>query len=121
MLLGSMLAGMAFANAPVAAVHALAYPLGGHFHLPHGLCNSLVLGAGPEFNLPAAQTLYAELGRDAAPALRRQTTLARRRVHRRDPRARRGDAVCADVAAAGVKQDDLPLLAQDAMKVHACW
>ena len=31
MLLGSMLAGMAFANAPVAAVHALAYPLGGHF------------------------------------------------------------------------------------------
>lgn len=32
MLVGSMLAGQAFANAPVAAVHALAYPLGGHFH-----------------------------------------------------------------------------------------
>ena len=37
MLLGSMLAGMAFANAPVAAVHALAYPIGAIFHVPHGL------------------------------------------------------------------------------------
>ncbi len=34
MLLGACLAGQAFANAPVAAVHALAYPLGGHFHIP---------------------------------------------------------------------------------------
>ncbi|CDZ65844.1 Hypothetical protein NGAL_HAMBI2605_41170 [Neorhizobium galegae bv. orientalis] len=37
MLLGSMLAGQAFANSPVAAVHALAYPIGGTFHIPHGL------------------------------------------------------------------------------------
>ncbi|MGB2002194.1 MAG: iron-containing alcohol dehydrogenase, partial [Porticoccaceae bacterium] len=36
MLLGAMLAGQAFANAPVAAVHALAYPLGGNYHIPHG-------------------------------------------------------------------------------------
>ena len=43
MLLGACLAGQAFANAPVAAVHALAYPLGGHYHIPHGLSNSLVL------------------------------------------------------------------------------
>ncbi|MFZ2289489.1 MAG: iron-containing alcohol dehydrogenase, partial [Halopseudomonas yangmingensis] len=45
MLLGALLAGQAFANAPVAAVHALAYPLGGHFHIPHGLSNALVLPA----------------------------------------------------------------------------
>ena len=43
MLIGSMLAGKAFANSPVAAVHALAYPIGGMFHIPHGLSNSLVL------------------------------------------------------------------------------
>ncbi len=36
MLLGATLAGQAFANSPVAAVHALAYPLGGHYHIPHG-------------------------------------------------------------------------------------
>ena len=43
MLIGSMLAGKAFANSPVAAVHALAYPIGGMYHIPHGLSNALVL------------------------------------------------------------------------------
>ncbi|HEF4760876.1 TPA: iron-containing alcohol dehydrogenase [Pseudomonas putida] len=61
MLLGACLAGMAFANAPVAAVHALAYPLGARFHIPHGLSNSLVLAPVMRFNLEAAASLYAEL------------------------------------------------------------
>ena len=61
MLLGACLAGQAFANAPVAAVHALAYPLGGHYHIPHGLSNSLVLPTVLEFNAPSACELYAEL------------------------------------------------------------
>jgi len=61
MLLGSMLAGQAFANAPVAAVHALAYPLGGNYHIPHGLTNALVLPHVLRFNAPCASELYAEL------------------------------------------------------------
>ncbi|AHK15118.1 iron-containing alcohol dehydrogenase [Thalassolituus oleivorans] len=61
MLLGALYAGQAFANAPVAAVHALAYPLGGHFHIPHGLSNSLVLPHVMRFNAPKAAHLYAEL------------------------------------------------------------
>ncbi|AET93507.1 alcohol dehydrogenase, class IV [Burkholderia sp. YI23] len=61
MLLGATLAGQAFSNAPVAAVHALAYPLGGHFHVPHGLSNALVLMHVLRFNAPAAAPLYAEL------------------------------------------------------------
>ena len=61
MLLGAMLAGQAFANAPVAAVHALAYPLGGNYHIPHGLSNSLVLPYVLRFNGPAAADLYAEI------------------------------------------------------------
>jgi alcohol dehydrogenase len=61
MLLGACLAGQAFANAPVAAVHALAYPLGGHFHIPHGLSNALVLPHVLGFNAAVAATLYAEL------------------------------------------------------------
>ena len=60
-LLGAMMAGQAFANAPVAAVHALAYPLGGHFHIPHGLSNSLVLPEVLKFNAAVAAPLYAEL------------------------------------------------------------
>jgi len=61
MLLGAMLAGQAFSNAPVAAVHALAYPIGGIFHVPHGLSNSLVLPHVLRFNAPQAAPLYAEL------------------------------------------------------------
>ena len=61
MLFGSMLAGQAFANAPVAAVHALAYPLGGHFHLSHGHTNALVLVEVLKFNAPQAKQYYAEL------------------------------------------------------------
>ncbi|MFP1630405.1 iron-containing alcohol dehydrogenase [Zhengella sp. ZM62] len=73
MLLGSMLAGQAFANSPVAAVHALAYPIGGTFHVPHGLSNALVLPHVLRFN--AAETvngshrLYAELAPCAFPDL----------------------------------------------------
>ncbi|WP_300725460.1 iron-containing alcohol dehydrogenase [Pseudomonas sp.] len=70
MLVGSMLAGMAFANAPVAAVHALAYPLGGHFHVPHGLSNALVLVPVLNFNRPAAQALYAQLAAAVLPGQR---------------------------------------------------
>lgn len=61
MLVGSMLAGQAFANAPVGAVHALAYPLGGHFHLSHGHSNAIVLTEVLKFNAPAAKQKYAEL------------------------------------------------------------
>lgn len=61
MLLGSMLAGQAFANSPVGAVHALAYPLGGHFHLSHGHTNALVLVEVMKFNAPDAKQHYAEL------------------------------------------------------------
>ncbi|CAH1671925.1 MAG: iron-containing alcohol dehydrogenase [Chelatococcus sp.] len=69
MLVGSMLAGQAFANSPVAAVHALAYPIGGIFHIPHGLSNALVLTAVLRFNLPVAAESYGEIATDAFPHL----------------------------------------------------
>lgn len=69
MLLGSMLAGQAFANSPVAAVHALAYPVGGTFHVPHGLSNALVLPHVLRFNAPNAAHLYSEIAADAFPQI----------------------------------------------------
>jgi len=75
MLLGSMLAGQAFANSPVAAVHALAYPIGGTFHVPHGLSNALVLPHVLRFNAPDAAHLYAEIAADAFPALEREESV----------------------------------------------
>ena len=67
MLLGAHLAGLAFANAPVGGVHALAYPLGGLHHLPHGLTNALMLRPVLLHNLEAARELYAELAPIVAP------------------------------------------------------
>lgn len=67
MLLGAMLAGQAFSNAPVAAVHALAYPIGGVFHVAHGLSNSLVLPHVLRFNAAEAAPLYAQLAAIVVP------------------------------------------------------
>ncbi|MFC6381093.1 iron-containing alcohol dehydrogenase [Psychrobacter glacincola] len=67
MLLGSTLAGIAFVNASVAAVHGLSYPLSINFHVPHGHANALVMCGVFTFNLPIATPLYAELARAVMP------------------------------------------------------
>lgn len=119
MLLGSLFSGMAFANAPVAAVHALAYPLGGHFHVPHGLSNSLVLLPVLTFNLQSTTSRYADLGRAMLTSL----------VGEDDHAAAQAflDAMRALVAEmpyeqrlrdVGVSETDLPMLATDAIKVQ---
>lgn len=66
MLIGAMLAGQAFSNAPVGAVHGLAYPLGGFFHVPHGLSNSLVMVEVMKFNAgeERAKRWYGEIASD---------------------------------------------------------
>ncbi len=61
MLLGAMLAGQAFSNSPCAGVHAMAYPLGGMFHVPHGLSNAVVLPPVLRYNAPVAEVQYAEI------------------------------------------------------------
>jgi len=119
MLLGSLFAGMAFANAPVGAVHALAYPLGGHYGLPHGLSNSLVLLPVLEFNLGVAQGLYAELGRAILPGLETVEDAAAAAAFVAAIRARVAAMPYAQtLREAGVKPEDLPMLADDAMKVQ---
>ncbi|WP_256829571.1 iron-containing alcohol dehydrogenase [Pseudomonas sp. Pse1] len=70
MLQGSLMAGMAFVNASVAAIHGLAYPLGARFHIPHGHANALVMAPMIRFNLPAAQRQYAELAAHLLPEAR---------------------------------------------------
>ncbi len=68
MLLGSMLAGMAFANAGVTAVHAFAYPIGAEFHIPHGVANTIMLIPVMQYNflgnLPKFAKLAEFLGED---------------------------------------------------------
>ena len=58
MMLGSMQAGLAFSNASLGLVHAMAHALGGYLDLPHGLCNALLLEHVVQFNFPAARKRY---------------------------------------------------------------
>lgn len=116
MLLGSMLAGQAFANSPVAAVHALAYPLGGHYKVAHGLSNALVLPDVLRFNVVEKPEPYAEIGPYAFPDLA-------------DMKTEEAATALADEMAAlskrcglpqrlrdvGVEKSALPMLARDAM------
>ncbi len=116
MLLGSLLAGQAFANSPVAAVHALAYPIGGIFHVPHGLSNALVLPHVMRFNMPACGKAYADLAPLIFPDLgstahdRRCEALIDRLV-----------ALAEDLGLetrlreVGIDEGDLPRMASDAM------
>ena len=109
MLLGSMLAGMAFANAPVAAVHALAYPIGAIFHVPHGLSNALVLMGVLRFNLPAAEALYAELAPIIDPEARGLPVAeAAARFVEGLAAICRDCKVPASLAEVGVRESDLP-------------
>ena len=63
MLQASLLAGLAFNNSSVTAIHAFAYPLGGRFHVAHGLANSLLFGAVMRHNYPAEKARFADLAR----------------------------------------------------------
>lgn len=116
-LLGATMAGMAFANAPVAAVHALAYPIGARFHVAHGVSNALMLPHVLRFNLPRAAPAYAELALLLDPALAGRGPAERAAAlpamladlcRRLEVPARLTDV--------GIAADDLPTLAEDAMR-----
>lgn len=61
MMLGSMYAGLAFSNAILGAVHAMAHSLGGLMDLPHGQCNALLLDHVIDYNFDAAPDRYADI------------------------------------------------------------
>tara|TARA_R110000823_G_scaffold139607_2_gene269454 strand:- start:4677 stop:5843 length:1167 start_codon:yes stop_codon:yes gene_type:complete len=116
MLLGACLAGQAFANAPVAAVHALAYPLGGHYHIPHGLSNSLVLPSVLEFNASHAAALYAELAEVVTGKLQSGSDEAKTAALIDALRVLVAEvALPATLSEAKVNVADLEMLAEDAM------
>ena len=64
MSLGSLLGGIALSNAGTGGVHALAYPLGGRFGIPHGLANALMLRYVIKFNIPGNPVKFARIARE---------------------------------------------------------
>lgn len=115
MLLGACLAGQAFSNAPVAAVHALAYPVGGIFHVPHGLSNSLVLPHVLRFNAPEAAPLYAELAEIAVPHASGSAEARTEALIAAMQQTARITGIQTTLQQVGIAESDLDRLADDAM------
>ena len=115
---GSLLAGMAFANAGVTAVHAFAYPIGAEFHIPHGVANSIMLAAVMEFNMLGNLSKFAHMaglfGENTRGLSERQAAQAAVQ----GLRTLAGDLkIPGSLAEFGVKDEHIPALAQGVMKV----
>lgn len=115
MLLGAMFAGQAFANAPVAAVHALAYPVGGIFHVAHGLSNSLVLPHVLRFNAPSATVLYGELADVLVPGVSGTAEAKTQALISALEGIAEATGIPRTLREVGVKESDLARMASDAM------
>ena len=117
MLLGAHLAGLAFSNAPVAGVHALAYPLGGLHHLPHGVTNALMLRHVLQHNAEAARDHYAELAPIVVPECEPEGSQARVAllIDRLDQLVRES-GIAPRLRYYGIDIGEAPLLAREAMK-----
>jgi alcohol dehydrogenase len=110
MSIGATLAGQAFSNAPVAAVHAMAYPLGALFHVPHGVSNALMLSPVLRFNAEVAAKDYADLG----PVVGVAETANAFIDHMVGLCAKSGTPL--KLTEVGVNHNDLPKMAEDAVK-----
>jgi alcohol dehydrogenase class IV len=115
--LGSMLGGLCLGPVNTAAVHALAYPLGGEFHLAHGLSNAILLAEVFAFNAQATPERHAEvaiaLGCSAAPSPMETALRGAERLRALADSC----GVQRDLAAYGVAREQVPSMAQSASKV----
>ncbi|TAM55857.1 MAG: iron-containing alcohol dehydrogenase [Paraburkholderia sp.] len=115
MLLGATFAGQAFANAPVAAVHALAYPIGGIYHVPHGLSNALVLPHVLKFNAEVAAPRYAELAQAVLPSVAGNSDEKTRALIGHIEYLIAETGIPRTLRAVGIEREGLQRMAQDAM------
>ncbi|WP_263770830.1 alcohol dehydrogenase-like regulatory protein ErcA [Propionivibrio soli] len=120
MALGSLQAGIAFSNASLGAVHALAHSLGGFLDLPHGECNALLLEHVVRFNAPTAPERYRQIGEAMELDLRGASSqILTEQVSQALSTFRNRVGIVGGLAARGVSAAVIPDLAAHAVK-DAC-
>jgi alcohol dehydrogenase class IV len=118
MMEGSLLAGIAFANAGVGAVHAFAYPLGGEFHLTHGLANTLMLPYVMRFNILGCPEKFARMAEAFGEKVESRSELVRAEMAVKFVERLSDDIrVPRRLRDVGIPEDAIPRLAEAAMKV----
>ncbi|MBP6431219.1 MAG: iron-containing alcohol dehydrogenase [Ferruginibacter sp.] len=116
--MGSLLGGFCLGPVNTAAVHALSYPLGSMYHLSHGLSNALLLPYVMEYNIIGAEKKYAEVALALGCSIKatdKETALAG------VEKIKQINAACgipSSLKEVGVKIEDIPAIAKDAMKVQ---
>jgi len=118
MMEGSLLAGIAFANAGVGAVHAFAYPLGGEFHLAHGLTNTLMLPYVMRYNILGCPHKFAQMAKAFGEKVEGISELVGAEIAVRFVERLSDDLrVPRRLRDVGIPEDAIPRLAEAAMKV----
>ncbi len=115
MLLASLQAGLAFSNASLGAVHAMAHSLGGYLNLAHGECNALLLEHVIRFNMSQASDRYRQVGEAMELDLRGMTEQMRsKKITEALAGMRRKIGIVDSLAYRGVRTADIPDLASHA-------
>lgn len=120
MMLGSLHGGLAFSNASLGAVHAMAHSLGGLLDLPHGEANAILLEHVVAFNFEAVPDRYRRIGQAMGLALDEPSVEAQKSILLAEiARLRQQAGINRTLAQKGVHRRDIPQLAQNAMR-DAC-
>lgn len=120
MAYAEFLGGMAFNNASLGYVHAMAHQLGGFYNLPHGVCNAILLPYVEEFNLIARLERFADIAEALGENIEGLSTREAADVALKAIRQLSKDVGIPDsLAELGVKEEDLKTMAENAMK-DAC-
>jgi alcohol dehydrogenase class IV len=115
--MGSLLGGFCLGPVNTAGVHALSYPLGSMFHLPHGLSNALLLPYVMQFNLPSAPGRYAGVARALGCSNGKDETELAQEGIKKVQMLIKDCCIPARLRDVGISQDAIPQMAADAMKI----
>jgi alcohol dehydrogenase len=116
MTLASLQAGLAFSNASLGAVHAMAHSLGGLLDLPHGECNALLLDHVINYNFAAAPGRYGKIGEAMGLDSRQQEERIKKNILAEVDRLRKEVGIDLTLGQRGATRADIPLLARNALK-----
>lgn len=115
-MLGSLLAGMAFSNAILGAVHAMAHSLGGRFDLAHGECNAILLKPVMAYNFPVCREAYEQIAEAMGLSLANLTASERETlILETIDSFRKQLGVTNNLRDVGVTEADIPVLAKHAL------
>jgi alcohol dehydrogenase class IV len=117
MALASLQAGLAFSNASLGAVHAMAHALGGLLDLPHGECNALLLEHVVDFNFPAAPERYRRVAANLGVSVEKLSDgEVQRALRERLCGLRKQAGIEGSLSGRGVSRDDIPGLTRNAIR-----